>query len=117
MRVARFSDAARPGSSIRVERERSHLAACSRTLSLNLLSRSPHSQTMSTRQPAARRRAKSRSSLATFSRNFSRQNRVRDLGVYANLQPGCLCQKHPCTIITARHRGSTKSGLVSAIRL
>ncbi len=69
-----------------------------------------HSQTVITRQPSARSRREERRSRRTFASNFSRQNVVRDLGEYASVQPGCRCQKQPCTKIAKRCRRMTTSG-------
>jgi hypothetical protein len=59
--------------------------------------RSPisHSQITMTLQPASRSSASVLQSRAMFSRNFCCQKPIRLLGVYANLQPGWRCQKHP----------------------
>ena len=49
-------------------------------------------------------------SRSTFRRSFIRQNRVLDFGNVASLQPGCWCQKQPCTNITFLRDLNTRSG-------
>jgi hypothetical protein len=42
--------------------------------------------------------------------SLRRQKPVRDLGMVASEQPGCWCQKQPCTQITFRRPGKAMSG-------
>jgi len=61
-------------------------------------------------QPRSQRACRFLSSRPTLSRNFCCQKTSRDFGEYANLQPGCRCQKHPCTKMTFRLVRRTMSG-------
>ena len=70
----------------------------------------PHSQITATFQPRSSSSRCVRMSRATLASNFRVQNSTFDFGVVAFLQPGCRCQKHPCTKIAMRHRGNTMSG-------
>lgn len=70
-----------------------------------------HSHIVQTCQPSFPSSFKENSSLALFLRNFSCQNSLRVSGIVALLQPGCWCQKHPCTNIQRRYLGRTISGL------
>ena len=63
-------------------------------------SRTSHSQTSITRQPSICKSILLRASRLTFASNFAAQNSGRVLGIAANPQP-CLCQKQPCTKMTA----------------
>lgn len=69
-----------------------------------------HSQITMTLHPSSRRRASLRSSRATVAWNLLSQYSSRVLGLEAYLQLGCRCQKHPCTNMTERYRGNTRSG-------
>lgn len=69
-----------------------------------------HSQTVATLQPASIRDWRDRSSRSTFLANLFAQNSGLVEGLVALGQPGCRCQKHPCTKITARNFGNTRSG-------
>lgn len=70
-----------------------------------------HSQITIARQPSSVSRSTFALSLATFWANLFDQNSTCVLGVVAFEQPGCLCQKHPCTKTATRYRGNTMSGL------
>lgn len=78
---------------------------CSTVLSLVA-----HSQTTSTRQPAARRAKMHRVSRSTLRSNLVRQNSVFEVGSLKNLQALCQCQKHPWTKIASFRPGKTMSG-------
>lgn len=54
-----------------------------------------HSQTVATDQPARRNADFTRPSRSRFASSFPRQNVLRDLGVRANGQLACRCQKQP----------------------
>jgi hypothetical protein len=69
-----------------------------------------HSHTVNTRQPRATSAALLRESRFALPCSFSRQKPRLLAGMYAYRQPGCWCQKHPCTFTTARNFGSNKSG-------
>lgn len=49
-------------------------------------------------------------SLALLAASFGSQKASRDFGILANAHPACRCQKQPCTKITFRRLGKTKSG-------
>ena len=87
--------------------QRRNLTIRSATASPSLVS---HSQITITRQPSSCSASALRRSLTTFPSNLSSQNRTRVFGLVAYLQPGCRCQKHPWTMITARCFGNTRSG-------
>lgn len=70
-----------------------------------------HSQTVATLQPASIRDWRDRSSRSIFLANLSAQNSGLVEGLVAFGQPGCRCQKHPCTKTTAPNFGNTRSGL------
>jgi hypothetical protein len=72
---------------------------------------SSHSHIRIIRHPAFRRLRVTNLSRAMLLSNFRSQNSVRLFGVYANLQPGCRCQKQPSTKTAIRSRRNTKSGL------
>lgn len=69
-----------------------------------------HPHATNTRHPAAIRSRRLRRSRLTFALNFSPQAVALCKGIVALLQRACLCQKHPCTNITALYRGNTMSG-------
>lgn len=69
-----------------------------------------HSQTTTTRQPAALSSASFRLSRARLAANFLIQCSLRLAGTAENLQPTWACQKQPCTKTATRYIGSTKSG-------
>ncbi len=75
-----------------------------------VLSLVAHSQTTSTRQPAARSAEVHRPSRSTLRCNFVRQNFVFEAGSLKNLQPLCQCQKHPWTKTAIFRPGKTMSG-------
>jgi len=54
-----------------------------------------HSQTIITRQPALANLRQTDLSRATFEANFFLQKSSLLFGMYANLQLGWRCQKHP----------------------
>ena len=56
--------------------------------------RSPSPASQARRAPPSLRRSRT-----TLPSNLSSQNRTRVFGLDAYLQPGCLCQKHPWTMI------------------
>ena len=70
-----------------------------------------HSQTTFTRHPALLSATMFRLSLATFSSNLRAQKSGLVAGVVVKRHPLCLCQKQPCTKITAPYPGKTRSGL------
>ena len=65
------------------------------------LSRTAHSQTTITRQPASRSCCVFSASRTTFFENFSAHHARLDAGIVANRQPLWRCQKHPFTKTTA----------------
>lgn len=69
-----------------------------------------HSQIVITRQPASTNSILTCWSRVTLVSNLPCQKSVRDLGVDAFEQPGCRCQKQPCTNIATRCFGKTRSG-------
>ena len=71
---------------------------------------SSHSQIVRTVQPAADISVAFLWSRAVVASNFFIQKSVFDEGVVAFGQPGCLCQKQPCTKIAVLYLGSTISG-------
>lgn len=70
-----------------------------------------HSQTTRTRQPIRVSFSETSASLSTFLANFLSQNSLFVCGIEAFLQPGCRCQKQPCTKITVPYLGKTMSGV------
>lgn len=70
----------------------------------------PHSQIVTTRQPAKINVSTALRSRASFARNFSFQKSALDLGVVVFQHP-CRCQKQPCTKTQARRFLNTMSGL------
>lgn len=64
---------------------------------------------MRTRHPAASSAAWFRASRATFASSFAAHHSARDRGKTEFAQR-CQCQKHPCTKITLRRAGKTRSG-------
>ena len=72
--------------------------------------RTPHSQTTAARHPAAASAATWLASRSWFRRSLSSQKEVRVFGKRKKGQPSCLCQKQPCTKITARRLAKTMSG-------
>ena len=78
--------------------------------------RRAHSQTVATRQPAWSRSWWFRRSRSMFASNLAFQNSWRVLGVVAYGQPGCRCQKQPCTRHTAPNRRNTRSGVPGSLR-
>lgn len=113
---ARESRGARPheGSTYGSISAPAHSVSTSRLASLSTAvpgsRRSTHSHTTKTRQPAACRATLSRRSRRTLASNLSCQNSRRVVGVLAYLQPGCRCQKQPCTKIAAPYFGRIRSG-------
>src|SRR5574340_685756 len=60
-----------------------------------LLSEASHSQTVNTFHPSFLSIFFIDLSRSTFCLNLFFQNSTRDLGLYANLHPACMCQKQP----------------------
>ena len=74
------------------------------------ISRSSHSQTVSTPHPPDSSRSTFFASRVRFPRSFFIQKSRLDVGMVARLQPGCWCQKQPLTKTTFLREGNTKSG-------
>ena len=68
-----------------------------------------HSQTVSTRQPASTSACSFAASRARLPAILATQNSVRVAGRWPRGQ-SCPCQKQPCTKMTARYFGNTRSG-------
>ena len=94
---------------------RSHRSSCW-AMSTTACLRNAHSQTIATRQPAWSRSCRLRRSRSIFASNLARQNSWRVAGVVAYGQPGCRCQKQPCTKHTAPNRRNTRSGVPGSLR-
>ena len=71
--------------------------------------RSVHSQTVKTRHPAAFNFTILRASFLEFRVILFRQNSALVFG-HRNNGHSCLCHRQPCTKITARRLGKTRSG-------
>src|SRR6266700_7307500 len=71
--------------------------------------RSVHSHTVKTRHPAAFNFTRFSASFLAFLVIFSFQNAALVFG-HRNDSHSCLCHKQPCTKITARYFGKTRSG-------
>lgn len=98
------------GNSICGLSDKSHCFVCSITNEMSLR-RSPHSQTVATRQPLFRNASVTCLSRSTFRANLSAQKPELLAGADARRQSRCLCQKQPCTKIAALCFFSTRSGL------
>lgn len=75
-----------------------------------------HSQIINGLHPIRVSRSMAFSSRATLALNFRCQNSLRVPGLVAKRQPGCRCQKQPCTKITTLCLGRTRSGLPGIFR-
>ena len=95
---------------------RSQPSSCCATTSAVACLRKAHSQTVATRQPACSKSCLLRWSRSVFASNLARQNSRRVVGVVAYGQPGCWCQKQPCTRQTAPNRRNTRSGVPGSLR-
>jgi hypothetical protein len=73
------------------------------------LPRTEHSQTVMTRQPVDVSLTRFFSSFIRFVWIFRRQNAALVLGHW-NKGHSCPCQRQPCTKMTARYFGNTRSG-------
>jgi hypothetical protein len=76
-----------------------------------------HCHTTKTRHPETSSWCRTVASRSILRANFAFQNLARVLGLEALLHPGWRCQKHPCTKITERRRGKTRSGLPGRVWL
>ena len=74
-------------------------------------SRNAHSQTIATRHPSSSSFCRLFRSRTALPSSFVFQYCACDVGVVAKRQPGCLCQKQPCTKHTAWYFRKTKSGV------
>ena len=77
------------------------------------LSKVSHSQMTRQSQPASLRAFREAASRSTLRTNLACQYSALVLGLVVREQPGCRCQKQPCTKTILQSLGKTRSGLPS----